>query len=130
MTNRKKLMIVEDSMTQARAIAAFLSSDVDVVIAMDGTQALRLVLVELPNLIILDVNLPKLNGIQVCRRLKRDPETAHIPIIMLTAATSAEQMEEGIMAGADHYIRKGTHATEELLDAIRDYKLLDEFATR
>jgi DNA-binding response OmpR family regulator len=130
MATRKKLMIVEDSMTQARAIAAYLSSEVDVVIAIDGTQALRLVRVELPDLIILDVNLPKLNGIQVCRRLKRDPETTHIPVIMVTAATSVEQMEEGLSAGADNYIRKGDHATEELLDIIRAYKLIDEFITR
>ena len=127
MANRKKLMIVEDSATQARAIAAYLSSEVDVVIAVDGTQALRLVRVELPDLIILDVNLPKLSGIQVCRRLKRDPDTLHIPIIMVTAATSIEQMEEGLSAGADNYIRKGEHATEELLDIIRAYKLIDEF---
>src|SRR5262245_347078 len=127
MANHKKLMIVEDSTTQAHAIAAYLSGAVDVVIAADGTQALRLVRVELPDLIILDVNLPKLNGIQVCRRLKRDPETAHIPIIMVTAATSSEQMEEGLSAGADNYIRKGEHATEELLDIIRAYKLIDEF---
>jgi two-component system, cell cycle response regulator len=129
MATHKKLMIVEDSMTQARAIAAYLSSEVDVVIAVDGTQALRLVRVELPDLIILDVNLPKLSGIQVCRRLKRDPETEHIPIIMLTAATSLEQMEEGLSAGADNYIRKGEHATEELLDIIRAYKLIDEYTT-
>ncbi len=127
MSNNKKLMIVEDSMTQARAIAAHLSKNVDVVIALDGTQALRLVTVEHPDLIILDVNLPKLNGIQVCRRLKRDMETAHIPIVMLTAESSMAQMEEGLMAGADHYIHKGKHATEELLDIIRMYKIMSDF---
>ena len=128
MTLRKKLMIVEDSMTQARAVAAHLSGEVDVIIASDGTQALRIVRIELPDLIILDVNLPKLNGIQVCQRLKRDPETAHIPIIMLTAARSEQQKEDGITAGADHYIYKGEHATAQLLTIIRQYKLIDEFA--
>jgi DNA-binding response OmpR family regulator len=122
-------MIVEDSPTQARALAAYLSQEVDVVVAVDGTQALRLVRVELPDLIILDVNLPKLNGIQVCRRLKRDPETAHIPVIMVTAATSEQQMEEGLSAGADNYIYKGEHATKELLSIIRAYKLIDELTT-
>lgn len=127
MAKNKKLMIVEDSMTQARAIAAHLSNDIDVVIASDGSQALRLVTVERPDLIILDVNLPKLNGIQVCRRLKRDPDTAHIPIIMLTADTSQDQMEAAITAGADNYIRKGKHATDELLQTLQAYKLLDAF---
>lgn len=127
MTKHKKLMIVEDSMTQARAIAAHLSSEIDVVIAVDGSQAMRLVSVERPDLIILDVNLPKLNGIQVCRRLKRDPDTAHIPIIMLTADTSQDQMEVAITAGADNYIRKGEHATKELLQTLQAYKLLDAF---
>lgn len=127
MAKNKKLMIVEDSMTQARAIAAHLSNDIDVVIASDGSQALRLVTVERPDLIILDVNLPKLNGIQVCRRLKRDPDTAHIPIIMLTADTRQDQMEAAITAGADNYIRKGAHATNELLQTLQAYKLLDAF---
>jgi DNA-binding response OmpR family regulator len=129
MSSRKKLMIVEDSLTQARVVAAHLSGGVDVIIAVDGLQALRLVTVQRPNLIILDVNLPKLNGIQVCRRLKRDAETSSIPIIMLTAATSRDQMEEGMMAGADHYIYKGEHATEELLNVMRSYKVVDEFTT-
>lgn len=127
MNDRKKLMIVEDSLTQARAIAAHLSGGIDVVIAVDGLQALRLVTVQQPDLIILDINLPKLSGIQVCRRLKRDAETSLIPIIMLTAATSAEQMQEGLMAGADHYIYKGMRATQELLDVLRVYKVVDEF---
>ena len=127
MSDRKKLMIVEDSMTQARAVAAHLSSGVDVVIAIDGLQALRLVTVQQPDLIILDVNLPKLNGIQVCRRLKRDADTASIPIIMLTAARNEEQMEEGLMAGANHYIHKGQHATEELLNLMRLYGVVDEY---
>jgi DNA-binding response OmpR family regulator len=125
MTTQKRLLIVEDSPTQARAIAAYLSDDVDVVIATDGFQALRVVAVEQPVLIILDVNLPKMDGIQVCRRLKRDPHTAHIPIIMLTAATSLEQREEGILAGADQYIFKGPDATQELLKIIRLYKVAD-----
>jgi DNA-binding response OmpR family regulator len=128
MTGLKRLMIVEDSPTQARAVAAHLSRGVDVVIAMDGLQALRLVSVQQPDLIILDVNLPKLNGIQVCRRLKRDTDTSHIPIIMLTAATSSEQMEEGMMAGADHYIHKGMYATEELLNLMRSYKMVEYIA--
>ena len=125
MTKQKRLLIVEDSPTQARAIAAYLSDDVDVVIATDGFQALRIVAVEHPVLIILDVNLPKMDGIQVCRRLKRDPQTAHIPIIMLTAATSSEQREEGILAGADRYILKGQDATKELLEIIRLYKVVN-----
>jgi two-component system, cell cycle response regulator len=129
MTHRKKLMIVEDSMTQANAVAAHLSSEVDVIIASDGTQALRIVRIELPDLIILDVNLPKLNGIQVCQRLKRDLETAHVPVIMLTAATNAQQKEDGMNAGADHYIYKGEHATAQLLTIIRQYKLIDEFVS-
>jgi DNA-binding response OmpR family regulator len=127
MSDRKKLMIVEDSLTQARAVAAHLSSGVDVVIAVDGLQALRLVTVQHPDLIILDVNLPKLNGIQVCRRLKRDAETAAIPIIMLTAARNVNQMEEGLMAGANHYIYKGHQATDDLLNLMRMYKVVDEF---
>lgn len=115
-----KLLIIEDSMTQANTIAAHLASyEIDVMIANDGPQGLRLAAFMMPDLIILDVNLPSMNGCQVCRRLKRDPKTADIPVIMLTAATSPEQTTMGLEAGADDYIHKGQDAPEQVIKAIR-----------
>ena len=101
------IIVVEDSPTQAQEIAAYLSErEVKVLIASDGPQGLRLAAECNPSAIVLDVNLPSMSGIQVCQRLKRDPETADIPIIMVTAADSSEDALEGLDAGADDYIPK------------------------
>ena len=120
------ILIVEDSATQAKQVAAYLSGrNVDVVIASDGAQALRLVTVHDPDLIILDINLPKMDGYQVCRRLKRDPATAQIPIIMLTSAMEASDRLRGIAAGAIEYIPKDQFAIEYLLNALETLNLLE-----
>ncbi len=124
---RKKLLVIEDSKTQAIAIAAQLSSfDVDVILAHDGPQGLRMIAGMKPDLVILDVNLPSMNGYQVCRRVKRDPDTANIPIIMLTAAMSPEETKEGLAAGADDYIHKDGEATQNVIAAAFAHGLISQ----
>ena len=116
MSSSRTVLIIEDSKTQADQVAYHLSKhDIDVIIAADGLQGLRLVNAYQPDLIVLDVNMPKLNGYQVCRRLKRDPETAGIPIIMLTSATNSTEVQSGYEAGADEYIAKDMFAIEHLM---------------
>lgn len=125
---RKKLLIIEDSKTQANAVAAHLTQhDIDVLIANDGPQGLRMATVMKPELILLDVNLPSMNGYQVCRRLKRDPETADIPVIMLTAAASPEETEQGLAAGADDYIHKGADATDNVIAAVMQHGFIEGY---
>jgi len=124
---QKKLLIIEDSNTQAIAIAAQLSTyEVDVIIANDGPQGLRMASAMRPDLVILDVNLPSMNGYQVCRRLRRDMDTAHIPIIMLTAATSPEETTKGLAAGADDYIHKGADAIQNVINAAFSHGLISQ----
>lgn len=119
------IVLVEDSATQAQQVASHLSGrEIDVMIASDGPQALRLIAKMKPNLIVLDINLPTMNGYQVCRRLKRDPETADIPIIMLTSQDTAEDMMRGIEAGAIDYIPKDEFAVEHLLLTLANMGLL------
>lgn len=72
-----------------------------------------------PDLIVLDVNLPTLDGYQVCRRLKRDPETAHIPVIMFTSATRSDDALAGLDAGVDDYIVKDEFAFDNLLASLQ-----------
>jgi two-component system cell cycle response regulator len=117
MNDKTLVLLVEDSATQAREIAANIRKNgFDVMIAEDGVTALNLVDENKPQLIVLDVNLPgDMDGFQICRRLKRDPNTRHIPVIMLTVADSSESTLAGIEAGADDYIAKDIFAAENLI---------------
>lgn len=120
-------LIVEDSPTQAKQIAANLSScGFRTHIATDGPEALRAVDDHQPDLVVLDVNLPTMDGYQVCRRLKRDPNTAHIPVVMLTVADGSEATLQGLEAGADDYIPKDVFATENLIVTLKGLGLLPE----
>lgn len=120
-------LIVEDSPTQARQIAANLNKHgVRTAVAQDGPEGLRAVDELHPDLVVLDVNLPTMDGYQVCRRLKRDPNTAHIPVIMLTIADDFEATMQGIEAGADDYIPKDVFATENLLATLHALQILKE----
>ncbi len=74
--------------------------------AMTGEKALQCVEEDPPNLMLLDLMLPELDGLKVCRRLKRDPETASIPIVMLTAKGEESDIIAGLEMGADDYITK------------------------
>ena len=74
--------------------------------AMDGTTAITLTESENPDLVLLDLRLPELDGFQVCQRLKGHPDTGHIPIIMVTALTATPDKVKGLMYGADEYLVK------------------------
>ncbi len=74
--------------------------------ALDGGQALQAVAEQLPDLIVLDVMLPAVDGLQVCRLLRRDPRTAQVPVIMLTAKAEETDVVAGLELGADDYMTK------------------------
>ena len=74
--------------------------------AVDGAEAVRLAGELGPALAVLDVMMPSLNGFEVTRRLREDPDTAGIPVILLTAKAQEADVQEGFDAGADDYIRK------------------------
>lgn len=125
MTHKATVLIVEDSSTQAKLTAGWLSQyDVNIVIAEDGLQGLRCVDAFQPDLIILDVKLPKLDGYQLCQRLKRDVNTKHIRIIMLTANDTPDDMARGKEAGADEYIPKNMFAIRHLLSTLHTLGLI------
>lgn len=88
-----------------------------------GLTALRMVDELHPDLVVLDVNLPKMDGYQVCRRIKRDPNTAGIPVIMLTVADSSGATMTGLEAGADDYIPKDIFANENLISTLQAFDL-------
>lgn len=119
MSDLPKVLIVEDSLTQAKLIAAQLSPyDIEVVYAEDGLQGLRMIDDQQPDIIVLDINMPKMDGYQVCQRLKRDPNTQHIPVIMLTSNDTSMDAIKGLGVGADDYIPKDNFAYQHLLSTL------------
>jgi len=119
------VLLIEDSPTQAREVAASMSCyNIDVFIAGDGPQGLRLAIELKPDLIVLDINLPTMNGYQVCRRLKREPKTQSIPVVMLTSSDSTDAIMEGLEAGALDYIPKDAFAVENLSSTLEKLGLI------
>ncbi|MCK5241568.1 response regulator [bacterium] len=102
-----KILIVEDEPEIMELIELTLSSDeYDLLKAVDGEQGLELGITANPDLILLDIMLPKLDGYEICRRLKGNKETSGIPVVMLTAFGQKREIEQGYKVKADDYIVK------------------------
>jgi len=123
-----RILAVDDSPTVLEMITQILeSAGYSVLTAIDGAEALDTARAERPDLILLDVMLPKLDGYRVCRLLKFDQNFRDIPIIMLTAKAEDQAMATGIRTGADQYLTKPVEP-DTLLSAIATE--LAEAATR
>lgn len=104
---QKKILIVEDEESLLKLESILLTTKGYLVQgATSGLAALEAVADEPPDLILLDVMLPELDGFVVCERLKSKPETRHIPVILLTARKTPEDVARGEAVGADQYITK------------------------
>jgi len=109
---RKYILLVEDNPDdEALALRALVRSAVpaDVLVARDGAEALERVrgnLQRLPEVVLLDLKLPKLSGIDVLRRLRADPRTVLLPVVVLTSSNEDEDVLECYRAGANSYVRK------------------------
>ena len=102
-----RVLVVDDVATNRLLLRAKLSSAYyDVVVAENGTQALELARTEQPDMVMLDVMMPDMDGFQVCEALKASVETAHIPVIMVTALDTPEERIRGLDAGADDFLSK------------------------
>ena len=102
-----RILAVDDSPTILEMLKAILvGRGYEVLMAADGAEALDVARSEQPDLILLDVMLPKLDGYRVCRLLKFDQRYREIPIIMLTAKTEEQAVATGIRTGADQYLTK------------------------
>jgi PleD family two-component response regulator len=120
--NSPLVLIVEDSPTQALKVATTLIAyGARIRIASDGLEGLRSVHELKPDLVVLDIYLPKMDGYQVCSRLKRNEETAHIPVVMLTAWDLAEAVDKSKTVGANDYVLKDEFASDKLIAILHRY---------
>ncbi len=103
----RKILVVEDSPTQLKlTVEALDGQDYEILTAMDGKEALEKVLSEKPELVLLDVVMPVMDGFQVCRKMKASPAMKHIPVIMLTSKNQKADAFWGKKQGADLYLTK------------------------
>jgi signal transduction histidine kinase/ligand-binding sensor domain-containing protein/DNA-binding response OmpR family regulator len=132
------ILIVEDNPEMRAFIVDNLDNKYRILEASDGQIGLELAQMHAPALIISDVMMPIMDGIELCKKLKTDFQTSHIPVIMLTARNSEENMVEGLEAGADDYIPKPFNKTvleariQNLIDSRKKLRrtLNDKLATR
>jgi len=121
--NRKKVMIVEDEKEIHLFLNDLLADKYQIITANNGVEALKLTEQELPDIIISDVMMPLMDGVDFCRNIKTNLRTCHIPFIMLTAKNSVAHRIEGLESGANSYIPKPFYPDHLL---IRIQKLLEE----
>lgn len=104
---KKKILVIEDEEILQEMVKDFLSiSGFDVCVASDGEEGLRLIYEELPDLVLLDCQMPKMDGYEVLSRIRKDPLLVNLPVIMLTVKSSESDQLKGIQLGADDYIIK------------------------
>ena len=101
-----KILIVEDNDSIRDMLAGIFKPFYEVLTAADGAEGLALVRSEMPNIVVSDVVMPNMSGTELCKQIKSDFNTCHIPVVLLTARTAIEQNIEGLRIGADDYITK------------------------
>ncbi len=104
---RKKVLLVEDSSTVRKIISYYLLRlGIYVIEANDGVEAIEKIYSEKPDLVLLDITIPKLSGYAVCQKIKSDPQIQHIPVIFCTSKNYEDDYYEAIKYGADGYLSK------------------------
>jgi DNA-binding response OmpR family regulator len=113
------VLIADDDASILRALRFLMQREGhDVRTAADGEEALKLAVERQPNLAVLDVRMPKLDGFEVTRRIRVEDSVREMPVILLTASTEPSDMRAGYEAGADDYLRKPFSAPDELITSV------------
>ena len=117
---KKRILVVDDEIYIVHILEFSLTMEgYGVLTASDGQEALRLIESERPDLVVLDIMMPRLDGYEVCRRLRQDEQFKELPVILLSAKGRPVDREAGLKAGADDYITK-PFSPRKLLEKIRE----------
>lgn len=120
--NGQKIALIEDDEILARVLNEELAeAGFDVSLAFDGEAGLELVKSKKPNLVLLDIVMPKKDGFAVLEELKRSPTTKTTPVIILTVLGSDEDIKKGLELGANDYIVKSQHAVGEIVEKVKQF---------
>ncbi|WP_437817542.1 response regulator [Sorangium sp. So ce1078] len=116
---RKKILLVDDSPTILRIEQMALSKHYDLITANDGGQGIEVALEQRPDLILLDVVMPHMNGFDACQQLRADETTRSTPILLVTSRSDVAHMEQGFRCGCSDFVTKPID-TMELLEKVRN----------
>jgi DNA-binding response OmpR family regulator len=108
----EKILAIDDSSVARKFLQEILSSDYDICFSETGSAGLEAAAASVPDLVLLDIHLPDMDGIEICRRLKAREETSDVPIIFITSLDSESERVRGFEAGADDYVVKPFYPRE------------------
>jgi DNA-binding response OmpR family regulator len=114
-TKNQTILIIDDDDDIRQFIANTLSTSFKILTAADGKQGLEIATSEMPDIVLCDVMMPHITGLELCKKLKSNIKTGHIPIILITSRALSMQIQEGFSAGADEYITKPFRTSNLLL---------------
>ncbi len=116
----KKILFIEDESALQKTFGEILSQEgYEMISALDGETGLKMAKTKKPDLILLDLILPKVHGFEVLKQLKEDPETKEIPVIILTNLEAIGDVDKAIGLGATTYLVKAQYTLEEVLEKIK-----------
>lgn len=112
-TSSDRILIADDNQQNRELLEAYLADeDHEILMATDGVETIDMAVAEQPDLILLDIMMPKLSGYEVCQQLKQDERTRDIPVLMVTALKEMGDIERAVSAGADDFLTKPVHRIE------------------
>ncbi len=111
--SQSRIMLIDDNEQNLELLLAYLEDlGATLVTALDGMEAIDAIEREIPDLILLDVMMPRMSGFQVCAKIKGDPATRDIPVVMVTALNEVADIERAVECGADDFLTKPVHKLE------------------
>lgn len=117
----KKILVIEDEATLQKALTEYLTEEkFEVVGALDGEEGVEKAETEMPDLILLDIILPKMDGFKVLEEIKSNEKTKKIPVILLTNLESAEDIQKAFEKGATTYLVKSDYKLEDVVSKIKE----------
>lgn len=120
MSKRTKILIIEDEPLLLTCLNDYLLRQYDVLAAMDGVTGLQIMYEELPDLVLLDLMLPRMDGFEVLENAKKDPVLKDIPVVILSALSSDKNIKRGLALGADKYLVKPEVDLKKVLRTIEE----------